>query len=367
MTTHPTVNVATADLSGKEREYLLEAFDSGWISGSGPFVDRLEHGIGTYLSVDHALACANGTVALHLALMALGIGPGDEVVVPSLTYIATANAVTYCGATPVFADCDPETWNITRETIEPLLTERTRAVIVVHLYGNPVEMDPILALARDRGIFVVEDAAEAHGATYQGRRVGGLGDIGTLSFYGNKLMTTGEGGMVLTNNPQFASRMKLLRGQGMDPERRYWFPIVGYNYRLTNLQCAIGLAQFERLEEFIETRRSLAKLYGSLLYGLNGARFQVEKPGNRSVNWMSNIVFADEARRTAVVAALTAAGIETRPLFQPLHLMPPYRHLAADCPIAEDLGRGGLSLPSGGHIDDDTAGRIAGIITDTLW
>src|SRR5438093_8183565 len=187
--------VANADLSGNERRYLLEAFDSGWISGSGPFVERFERTMAEYCGVPHARACANGTVALHLALLALGIGPGDEVIVPSLTYIATANAVTYCGATPVFADCDPNTWNITADTVRPLLSERTRAVIIVHLYGNPVDIDPILALAREGGLYVVEDAAEAHGASYKGRRTGGLADIATLSFYGNKLMTTGEGGM----------------------------------------------------------------------------------------------------------------------------------------------------------------------------
>jgi len=354
--------VADADLSGNERRYLLEAFDSGWISGSGPFVDRLDHALAEYCGVSHGISCANGTVALHLALLALGVGPGDEVIVPSLTYIATANAVTYCGATPVFADSDPDTWNLSAATIEPLITDRTRGIIAVHLYGNPVDMDPVAALARGRGLFVVEDAAEAHGVEYKGRRAGSLADIATLSFYGNKLMTTGEGGMVLTSDDALAAKVRLLRGQGMDPKRRYWFPIVGYNYRLTNLQCAVGLAQFERLPEFIETRRRLAGWYREAFKDLPGVTLQKEQAGGHSVWWMFSIRLASQDLRDKVMAALEKEGVETRPIFHPLHLLPPYEPLNASCANAERIGLGGVSLPSGGHVMPGDVARIRDVI-----
>lgn len=362
MTGRKHLPIADTDLSGNERRYLLEAFDSGWISGSGPFVDRLERAVADYCGVPHAVACANGTVALHLALLGHGVGPGDEVIVPSLTYVATANAVTYCGATPVFADSDAGTWNISAATVEPLITDRTKGIIVVHLYGNPVDMDPILALARKRGLFVVEDAAEAHGAEYKGRKAGSLADTATLSFYGNKLMTTGEGGMVLTADEARADRIRLFRGQGMDPKRRYWFPIVGYNYRITNLQCAIGLGQFERLEGFIAKRRELARAYVESLSVSDGIRFQREQPGGSSVWWMFSVVLADQTRRDAVMAALEREGIETRPVFHPLHLLPPYRHLNSQCPQSEHIGLSGVSLPSGGHVTADDVARIRDVI-----
>lgn len=364
--TRSRLPVADADLSGRERDYLLQAFDSGWLSGSGPFVERLEGALAEYCGVRHALACANGTVALHLALLARGVGPGDEVIVPSLTYIATANAVTYCGATPVFADCDADTWNISAATIEPLITERTQGIIVVHLYGNPVDMTPVMDLARRNGLFVVEDAAEAHGAEYDGRRAGSLADVATFSFYGNKLMTTGEGGMVLTDDDDLARRARLLRGQGMDPNRRYWFPIVGYNYRLTNLQCAIGLAQFERLPAFIETRRRLAGLYREALQGLEGVTLQQEQAGAESVWWMFSIRLSSQERRDAVMAALEKEGVETRPVFYPLHLLPPYAASRADCPNTERIGLAGVSLPSGGHVSADDVGQIRDVVRQTI-
>lgn len=366
MTEKPFLPVADVDLGGNERQYLLEAFDSGWISGSGPFVHRLEAALADYCGARHGVACANGTVALHLALLVLGIGPGDEVIVPALTYVATANAVTYCGATPVFADCDPETWNITAETVRPLLSPRTRAVVVVHLYGNPVDMDPLEEIAEAHGLALVEDAAEAHGATYRGRRVGALGDIATLSFYGNKLMTTGEGGMVLTNDDALAGQARLLRGQGMDPERRYWFPVVGYNYRLTNIQCAIGLGQFEKLGQVIADRRRLARLYRDAFDGVVGVRFQTPEPAGEAVDWLVSVAFTDEACRDAVARALADAGIETRPVFPPLHMLPPYRAGPSSCPVAERLGASGLSLPTGPHVTVGDIDRIRDVLIAAL-
>lgn len=350
--------VSDADLSGLERKYLMEAFDSGWISGSGPFVTRLEDLFAEYCGATHGVACANGTVALHLALLALGIGPGDEVIVPSLTYVASANAVRYCGANPIFADCDPDTWNASVDTIRPLITEHTRCIMVVHLYGNPVEMDPVLALAREHGLFVLEDAAEAHGAEYRGKRVGSFGDIAAFSFYGNKIMTTGEGGIVLTNDNELAARVKLLRGQGMDPDRRYWFPVIGYNYRLTNLQAAIGVGQFERLHDFIARRREVAAWYREAFSHIADITLQNETPDSHSVWWMSSIRLSDPNLRADIMTALEQIGVETRPLFFPLHMLPPYEGCHAQCPIAENIGLSGINLPSGGHVKEEDVERI---------
>lgn len=360
------VPVADADLGERERAYLIEAFDSGRISGSGPFVDRFEAAFANFIGVRHAITCANGTVALHLALDALGIGPGDEVIIPSLTYIATANAVTYCGAKPVFADSDLATWNMSADNIEPLVTPKTKAIVVVPLYGNPVDMDPIMALAQVHGIRVIEDAAEAHGATYKGKRVGSLADVATFSFYGNKLMTTGEGGMVVTDDAALADRMRLLRGQGMDPKRRYWFPVIGYNYRLTNLQCAIGLGQLERLTSFIDTRKRLASRYQDLLGGLDGVSFQTERAPGESVWWMFSVRFKDQATRDRVTDALATEQIETRPLFFPLHTLPPYQSSPANCPNADAVALSGLNLPSGGHVSGTTIERIRDIMANTI-
>ncbi len=359
--------VSDIDLGGMERQYLLQAFDSGWISGSGPFVELFEKGFADFCQTRHALSCANGTVALHLALLAMGVGPGDEVIVPSLTYVATANAVTYCGATPVFADVDPDTWNAGVEQFAPLIGPRTRGIVAVHLYGNPVDMSPLMAMAREHGLFVIEDAAEAHGASHAGRRVGSIGDIATFSFYGNKMMTTGEGGMVTTDDEALADRMRLLRGQGMDPARRYWFPVVGYNYRLTNLQCAIGLAQLERIDGFIAARRRVAEWYRESFAGLKGVRMQRAQPGGEHAWWMTSVRFTGGADvRESVASALAAEGIETRPLFHPLHTLPPYAGAAADCPHSEVIGRSGLSLPSGGHVGRDDVERIARIVATVL-
>ena len=360
------IPVSDVDLDGNERQYLLEAFDSGWISGSGPFVNRFEKGFAEYCGAGYGLACANGTIAIHLALLALGTGPGDEVIVPSLTYIATANAVRYCGATPVFADCHQDTWNITADTIEPLITEKTKGIIVVPLYGNPIEFEPVAALADKHGLFVVEDSAEAHGAEYGGKRCGTFGDIATFSFYGNKLITTGEGGMVVTNNKELYGRMKLLRGQGMDPDRRYWFPVLGYNYRLTNLQCAIGLAQLERIEEFLKARRRIADVYTEAFTRFPGITLQIEQAGGMSSWWMFSIRVRDEALRDRLMNALEQSGVETRPLFLPLNKMPPYAGSTGDCPVAERISQTGLNLPTGGHVTEDDVHRIVHVIEKEL-
>ena len=248
---NPRIAVAAPTLNGNEKRYVLECLETTWISSIGRFITEFERGFARFCGVEHAIAVSNGTNALHLALVALGVTSGDEVIVPSLTYVATANAVTYCGAKPVLVDCDPRTLNIDPAAIAGKITAHTKGIIPVHLYGHPADMDPIISVAREHGLFVLEDAAEAHGAEYKGRRVGGLGNCAAFSFFGNKIMTTGEGGMVTTNDSALAAKLRLYRGQGLDPGRRYWHPVIGYNYRMTNIAAALGLAQLEQVDELM--------------------------------------------------------------------------------------------------------------------
>lgn len=344
------IPVAAPMLVGREREYVLDCIDSGWVSSAGNYLDLFEAKFAEFCGVKHAVACCNGTAAVHLALLAHGVGPGDEVIVPTLTFVATANAVTYCGARPVFVDSEPETWNIDPARVEEKITPRTRGIVAVHLYGHPADMDVLRAIARRHGLFIVEDAAEAHGALYRGKRVGALGDIAAFSFYGNKIISTGEGGMVTTNDDALAARVRLLRGQGMDPERRYWFPVVGYNYRMTNLSAALGLAQMERAEWHLGRRLEIAARYKVGLRHVGALAWQREQPWATHAHWMFTAVLreGDAARRDEVMARLEGRGVETRPVFHPVHLLPPYREAAAgaECPVAERLATRGLSLPT---------------------
>ena len=235
--------VAQPKMAGNERMYVLDCLDTNWISSNGKYIAAFEEAFAKYCGAKHAIAANNGTTALHLALVALDLKPGDEVIIPTVTYIATANAVRYCGATPVLVDVCADTMNINPADIERKITPKTRGIIPVHLYGHPADMDAVNRIATKHGLWVVEDAAEAHGAEVNGKKVGTLGTCATFSFFGNKIITTGEGGMVTTDDDELAAKLRLYRGQGMDPNRRYWFPVVGFNYRMTNIQAAIGLAQ----------------------------------------------------------------------------------------------------------------------------
>jgi perosamine synthetase len=343
------IPVAAPDLNGNEKAYVLDCLDSTWISSSGKYLDRFEAAFAEFCGVQHAIACSNGTTALHLALVALGVGPGDEVIVPTLTFVATANAVTYCGATPVFVDAVPETWTIDPAAIEAKITPRTKGIIVVHLFGHPADMEPISVIARRHGLFVMEDAAQAHGAEYRGRRAGSLGDIATFSFFGNKIVTTGEGGMVVTSDDALASRMRLLRTHGMDPTRRYWHPVIGYNYRMTNIAAAIGLAQLERVNWQLERRWELATWYREELAGVDVLSCQVEKAWARHVWWMFSVLLTEgQADRDSVIDALRRRGIETRPFVHPIHTLPPYRDVTQGqhFPVAEAIARSGINLPT---------------------
>jgi perosamine synthetase len=312
-------------------------------------LDEFEASFAAACDVEHAVAVSNGTVALHLALAALDVGPGDEVIVPSLTYIASVNAITYTGATPVFADVDADTWCINPDHVETLIGPRTRGVIPVHLYGVPADMERLREIAERHGMFLVEDAAEAPFATYRRTPTGGLGDVGTFSFFGNKILSSGEGGAVTTSDDALAAKLRLLRGQGMDPERRYYFPVVGYNYRLTNVAAALLCAQMSRREEMLSRRNALFSCYDDAFKGDH--RFDLQRVPDGSVRspWLYTLLLARGVGvdRDHLAITLGHYGVETRPIFIPIHTLPPYEHLRRDAlPVTEDLASRGLSLPS---------------------
>lgn len=344
------IPVAAPSFIGREKEYVADCMESGWISSAGKYVELFEARFAEFCEVKHAVACCNGTVALHLALVALGVAAGDEVIVPTLTFVATPNAVSYCGATPVFVDSEAGTWNIDPALVESKITPRTKGIVAVHLYGHPAKMRELKEIARRRKLFLLEDAAEAHGAMCDGQIIGSIGDAAAFSFYANKIITTGEGGMFVTDDDRLAERARLLRGQGMDPNRRYWHPIIGYNYRMMNLPAAIGLAQLEKIDEQLEIRARVAALYRENLKDIDGLTWQDEQPWARHVYWMFNVILGSqiEATRDGVMEALGARGIETRPVFYPAHTFPPYLKSSGggEFPVAERLSERGISLPT---------------------
>lgn len=360
------IPVAAPVLTGNEKKYVNECLDSTWISSAGRFIGEFETGFAQFTGTRHAVATNNGTTALHLALVALGVGPGDEVIVPTLTYVASANAVRYVGATVVLADADPRTLNLSPEDVLAKITPRTRAVIPVHLYGHPCDMDPIVEACRARGIAVLEDAAESHGARYKGRPTGSLGDLATFSFFGNKIITTGEGGMVVTDDAELEKVLRLHRGQGMDTEHRYWFPVVGFNYRMTNIQAAIGCAQLERVDELLAIRQQVAGWYATHLAGSEDLITQpVQEEWAHHAYWIYNVLLTakGEQTRDAVMAALDADGIETRPVFYPMHVMPVYTEDSARFPVATDLARRGINLPTHGLLTEEDVARVCERLT----
>jgi len=357
--------VTEPHLDDNDRSHLIDAFDSGWISSQGPYLERFEREFAAFAGTAHALATCNGTTALHLALMALDLKPGDEVIVPTFTYIASANAVHYCGATPVFVDCSPDTWNMDPAAVEAAITGRTVGIMPVHLYGMPCDMIAISQIAARHDLWVVEDAAEAHGATVHGKRVGSLSTIASFSLFGNKIITTGEGGIVTTDDPALAARMALLRGQGMDPSQRYWFPIVGYNYRMTNLAAALGVSQLTKAHRLIAAHQQVHAWYREALGDMPALAWQGGRAHTVSVQWLTSIRLRSAEHRPALrddlMARLRADGIDTRPFFYPMHSMPPYASSQA-FPVADAIASSGINVPSSPRLTKDDVFAIAGQI-----
>lgn len=343
------ISISNPVFNGNEKKYLDECVDTGWVSANGRFVREFEEKFAEFCGCKYALSCSNGTVSLHLIMASLGLEPGDEVIMPTLTYIATANAVKYCGATPVFVDSEYGTFNIDPKKIEEKITPNTKAILPVHLYGLSADMDSIIDVANKYNIPVIEDAAEAHGAVYKGRKVGNIGLASSFSFFGNKIITCGEGGMVTTNDDNLYARMKLLKGQAVSSERKYWHVDVGYNYRMTNMQAALGLAQLENITWHLEQRQRIADLYKKYLFNIKDyVRLQDSPHDCKHVYWMTNVVLNENVKksRDQVMVEMESNNIEMRPIFYPMHIMPPYYDDSQSYPVAEEIASRGISLPS---------------------
>jgi len=350
------IPVAEPSLGEKELENLRRCIQTNWISSLGSFVDEFESKFSQYCGVRYGITTNSGTTALHLALEALGIGEGDEVIIPSFTMIATAFAVSYTGAKPVLVDSEMGTWNLDIKDVERKVSERTKAIIVVHTYGHPVDMDPFLELGEKAGITIVEDAAEAHGAEYKGRKTGGIGRIGCFSLYGNKIITTGDGGIVVTDDPDLAENARRLRHFACVGDTHFLHRSIAFNYKMSNLQAAVGVAQTERLEELVQKRRSNAAIYNDLLGDVDGLTLPPEAEWAKNVYWMYSVLVEDSfgVSRDAMVEELEKFGIETRAFFTPMHAQPCYRELqGSSFPAAEELSRKGINLPSGSKLTEE--------------
>ncbi len=332
-------------LNGNEKKYVNECLDSSWISGKGKFINDFETAFAKFIGAKQATTVCNGTVALHLALEALGIGEGDEVIVPTLTYIASVNAITYTGAKAVFVDSLEDTWQMDSDDVVKKITKSTRAIMCVHVYGHPCNMEKLVKIATDNNLFLIEDCAEAIGSEYKGKHVGTFGDVATFSFYGNKTITTGEGGMVVTNDETLHDRLVHLKGQGLAKYREYWHDAIGYNYRMTNICAAIGLAQLEKIDVILAKKRQVANWFKE---ALKGSRFEFHIESDDVVHsyWMCTVLIPEGMDRHALKVYLMEHGIETRPMFYPIHTMPIYSQKYEKHHIAESLARRGMNLPS---------------------
>jgi perosamine synthetase len=359
-------------LGQREVEMVTEALAAGWISGAGPHIERFEEAWAAYCGRRHGIAVANGTVALQLATALLDLQPGDEVIMPTFTIISCALPVVLAGATPVLVDSDPRTWTMDIEQVARRITPRTRAIMPVHIYGHPVDMQPLLDLAERHDLAIIEDAAEAHGALYRDRRCGSFGTSSCFSFYANKLVTTGEGGMLLVDDDTLAQRARRLRNLAFEPPRRFLHREIGFNYRLTNLQAALGLAQLERIDEIVARKRWLGSEYTRRLRDVRAIELQVEEPWARSVFWMYGLLVREETGldAAALAARLAQHGVETRPFFLGMHEQPVLldRGLfrAERFPVAERLSRQGLYLPSGLNLDECQLERVCAVVHEVL-
>lgn len=340
-------------LSGNELKYVTDCFKTNWISSQGKYIGEFEQKFAQYCGVKYGVGTTSGTTALHLALVAIGIGKGDEVIVPAFTMAASVFAIIYTGAKPVLVDCEPDTWDMNVTQIEAKVTSKTKAIMPVHIYGHPCDMTPIMEKAERGSLSVVEDAAEAIGAEYKGKKTGGIADVGCFSFYANKIITTGEGGMVVTNKEEIAQRARRLKDQAYSPEKRFLHTDIGFNYRMTNIQAALGLAQLEKIDELVVRRRNNARLYRELLAGVPGIKLPAEKPWAKNVYWMYSILIEDSSgiSRDELQMKLKAVGIDTRAFFFPMHWQPAFNDLGLfqgeSYPVSEDISRKGMYLPSG--------------------
>lgn len=360
-------------LDGNEKAYLIKCIETNWISSEGPFVKQFEEQFAMRVGRKYAIAVCNGSVAIDAAIHALGIGADDEVILPTFTIISCAAAIVRAGATPVVVESDPQTWNMDVAQIESKITPKTKAIMAVHIYGLPVDMAPVLALAERYGLMVIEDAAEMHGQTYNEQPCGSFGDISTFSFYANKHITTGEGGMIVTDNQNLAERCRALRNLCFQPQQRFVHEELGWNFRMTNVQAALGVAQLERLDEFVARKRRMGKLYTEHLSEIPGLQLPIpETPYAENIYWVYGIVLRDEVPFDAqeVMQRLRTMQIGTRPFFWPMHEQPVFRKMGlfedVQCPVAENLARRGFYLPSGLALTDEQIDSVIHAVKDIL-
>ena len=340
------IPISKPSIKQKEIEYVTDAIKSGWVSSLGKYIDIFEERFAQYCNTKYAVATSNGTTALHLTLVSLGVTVDDEVIIPDLTFVATASAVKYIGAKVVTVDIDKDTLCISPDAIIKAITSKTKVIIPVHLYGHPADMEEINKIAKEYGLFVIEDAAEAHGAEVNGKKVGGLSDAGVFSFYGNKIITSGEGGMITTNDEELYKKMQYLRDHAMSKEKRYWHTEVGFNYRMTNLQAALGVAQFERINELLAKKKEIFKWYKDGLKDIPNIKLNYQKDGYKNIYWMMCIEINGykEKERDELIDKLKEKGIDSRPFFYPVSDMPMYDN--CDTPITHKVYQRGLNLPS---------------------
>jgi len=358
------IPVYAPDISGNEKRYVNDCLDTNWISSIGIYTEKFEKTCAEFIGVKHAIGVCNGTVALHLAIHCLDIGPGDEVIVPTFTYIASVNTIAQTGATPVFVDCRRGDWLIDPDDVAAKITPRTKAIMAVHLYGTICDMAAVRQVADRHGVKIIEDCAEALGSFHDGQHAGTFGDVGTFSFFGNKTVTTGEGGMVVTNDDALAARMRKVKGQGQSLERRYWHDEIGFNYRLTNICAAIGLAQMERIDQILERKRALADLYRNLLQN-GGLTFQERNAGLQSSEWLVSALLPAGTDRDKVMQSMAAKGVDSRPVFYCAHHMPMFRS-DESFPVSEDIAARGISLPSFPALSDDDVRTVANALLESL-
>lgn len=355
-----------------EKRYLAKCIDSGWISSEGPYVQEFEERFASFVGKKYGVAVSSGTAALEVAVGALGLRPGDEVIMPAFTIISCPLAVIAYGGVPVFVDSEIDTWNINVSKIEEKITRRTKAIMPVHIYGHPCDMAAILKIAKKYDLKIIEDAAEAHGAEYKGRKCGSFGDISCFSFYANKIISTGEGGMVLTDNEKYIDEARLLRNLAYSKEKRFYHKRLARNYRMTNLQAAVGLAQLKNIKKLIAIKRENARKYTERLKSIEGLKLPVEKPWAKNVYWMYGIVLASATGLTAGMFAqkLLKEGIQTRPFFYPMHWQPALKKFIKETkdryPVAELLARQGLYLPSGLSLKDWQIDKVCQTIRKLL-
>ena len=364
------IPVMEPHLGGNELAYVTECINSGWISSKGQFVLKFEEMIGAVCGSSQCIAVSNGTVALHLALVSLGIGPGDEVIVPDFTFAASINSILYTGATPVIVDIELGTWTINPKEIRKAITKKTKAIMPVHIYGHPCDMDAICEIAKEYKLLIVEDCAESLGSQYKGKALGSFGDAATFSFFGNKVITTGEGGAVIFKNSEHYTQGKVLRDHGMSLTKRYWHDVLGYNYRMTNLQAAIGVAQMEQFESFLSKRIIMAKTYDNALKSIPEISPQPLESWAKSCHWLYTVLLDEHCNvsRDSLIEKLLMNGIETRPTFYPLHEMPLYQKYGKGRTFEACLrvSRQGISLPSSVTIAVDEINNIASRIKNII-